>query len=256
MHNMTRANIALITTRSTKGENFQHALVVDKMVEAISLSENTSNNSFVFPLYLYQADSASKVEKAGDDHRPDEVRAENIDSDFRRWLDEKYSNHFSPEEIMGYIYAVIYANAYRQSFVEFLRRDFPRIPFPETKKDFDALSQLGQALVEAHLLRKLKPGKLGVYHGTGGHEVEAPRYSSQEEAIWISKTRCFKPVPGPVWNFHIGGYQVLDKYLKSRKGRKLTLDEADHVTAVANVLAFTIEQMKAIDKAYGAAFPS
>lgn len=140
-------------------------------------------------------------------------------------------------------------------FAEFLRIDFPRIPFAEAKRDFDALSQLGQALVEAHLLRKPKPGKLAVYHGTGGHEVEAVRYSPQEEAIWISKTRCFKPVPEPVWNFHIGGYQVLDKYLKSRKGRTLSLNEIDHIGTVANVLTFTIDQMKVIDTAYAAAFP-
>jgi hypothetical protein len=62
-------------------------------------------------------------------------------------------------------------------------------------------------------------------------------------------------VPEDVWNFHIGGYQVLDKYLKSRKGRTLSLDEINHVSAVADALAFTIEQMAEIDTAYGAAFP-
>jgi hypothetical protein len=63
------------------------------------------------------------------------------------------------------------------------------------------------------------------------------------------------PVPQAVWDFHIGGYQVLDKYLKSRKGRALSLDEINHVSAVADALAFTIEQMEKIDEAYNAAFP-
>ncbi len=81
------------------------------------------------------------------------------------------------------------------------------------------------------------------------------RYSSQEEAVWINKTQFFKPVPQNVWDFHIGGYQVLDKYLKSRKGRVLSLDEINHIAAVADSLAFTIDQMAAIDAAYRAAFP-
>ena len=97
---------------------------------------------------------------------------------------------------------------------------------------------------------------LAKYHGKGDNTVEAVRYSPQEQAIAINKTQHFRPVPEDVWNFHIGGYQVLDKYLKSRKGRKLSLDEIDHVAAVADSLAFTIEQMARIDKAYRAAFDS
>jgi len=74
-------------------------------------------------------------------------------------------------------------------------------------------------------------------------------------AIAINKTQFFKPVPQAVWDFHIGGYQVLDKYLKSRRGRVLTLGEINHVGAVADSLAFTIEPMARIDQAYKAAFP-
>ncbi len=81
------------------------------------------------------------------------------------------------------------------------------------------------------------------------------RYTPQDQAIWINKTQFFKPVSQVVWDFHTGGYQVLDKYLKSRKGRKLSLDEINHVPTVVDSLAFTIEQMAKIDKAYQVAFP-
>ena len=111
------------------------------------------------------------------------------------------------------------------------------------------------ALVGTHLLRKVLPGKLADYHGKRNHQVEAIRSSPLEQAIWINKAQNFSPVPEDVWNFHIGGYQVLDKYLKSRKGRILSLDEIDHMSAVADTLAFTIEQMVLIDKVYLAAFP-
>jgi hypothetical protein len=109
--------------------------------------------------------------------------------------------------------------------------------------------------VQAHLLRELPRRGLAAYNGKGDHTVEAVRYSPEQKAVWINKTQFFKPVPQAVWDFHIGGYQVLDKYLKSRKGRTLSLDEINHVGAVADSLAFTIDQMTLIDKAYRSAVP-
>jgi hypothetical protein len=98
--------------------------------------------------------------------------------------------------------------------------------------------------------------KLARYHGKGSDTIEAVRYSEAEKAIFINATQSFRPVPQEVWNFHIGGYQVLDKYLKSRKGRVLSLDEITHLGQVADSLSFTIAQMAKIDKAYAKAFPS
>jgi hypothetical protein len=169
--------------------------------------------------------------------------------------DARYDHHYTPEEILGYIYAVLHAPAYRTRYAEFLRIDFPRIPFAERADDFESLSQLGWALMQAHLLRELPRGKLAAYHGKGDHMVEAVRYAGDEQAVWINKAQCFRPVPADVWNFYIGGYQVLEKYLKSRKGRVLSLDEINHLSAIADSLAFTIAQMGKIDGAYLKAFP-
>jgi predicted helicase len=184
------------------------------------------------------------------------ARYENLSSDFRAFIDSRYEHHYAPEEVLGYIYAVLHAPTYRARYAEFLRIDFPRIPFPEAADDFETLSGLGWALVQAHLLRDLPRRGLAGYHGKADHRVEAVRYSPQEQAIWINKTQCFKPVPRDVWEFHIGGYQVLDKYLKSRKGRNLLLEEINHVGAVADSVAFTLEQMAKIDTAYRRAFPA
>jgi predicted helicase len=156
--------------------------------------------------------------------------------------------------LFGFIYAVLHAPTYRAKYAEFLRADFPRIPFPEKRNDFEALSVLGWDLAQKHLLRDVPRLKLSAYHGKGSHEVEKPRYVEQEHAVYINATQAFAPVPVDVWNFQIGGYQVIDKYLKSRKGRTLTLDEIQNVENVVNVLAFTISQMQKIDDAYRAAF--
>jgi predicted helicase len=184
----------------------------------------------------------------------DGSRRENVSSEFREFLEARYEHHYTPEEIFGYIYAVLYAPAYRTRYAEFLRIDFPRVPFCEQAEAFETLSKLGWALVQAHLLHDLPHGALAVYRGKGDHAVEAVRYSTQERAIWINQTQFFKPVPQPVWDFHIGGYRVLDKYLKSRKGRVLSLDEINHVAEIADSLAYTIEQMERIDQAYRAVF--
>jgi len=149
----------------------------------------------------------------------------------------------------------LHAPTYRARYKEFLRIDFPRIPFPESAEDFESLSRLGWALVQAHLLREFPGGHLAAYNGKGDHAVEFVRYSESDQSIAINNTQSFRPVPQAVWDFHIGGYQVLDKYLKSRKGRKLSLDEIDHVAKVADALAFTIDQIAKIDDAYLAAFP-
>jgi predicted helicase len=182
-------------------------------------------------------------------------RTENLTLAFRDYIDKRVGTHAEPEEIFGYIYAILHAPSYRRRYAEFLRIDFPRIPFCETKPQFDALAALGWELVQVHLLKKLPRLKLGDYHGKGNDGVEAVRYSPQEKAIHINATQHFAPVPEEVWNFHIGGYQVLDKWLKARKGRALSLDDQIHVGRVAEALAFTVTQMQKIDAAYLAAFP-
>ena len=234
---LLRSNVALITSRLTKGENFRHVQITDRPVEVICMSSKTSNNGFVFPLRV-------------DDDK------ENFSEEFRSYVDIRYNYHYSPEELLGYIYAILHAPEYRKRYVEFLRIDFPRIPFTESTAHFDSLSRLGWALIQTHLLRDLSRRSLAEYHGRGDHRIDSVRFAEEEEAIHINKTQYFGPVPQAVWEFHIGGYQVLDKYLKSRKGRTLSLGEIEHVAKVADSLAFTIEQMTAIDVAYRAAFES
>jgi predicted helicase len=239
-----RQNVCLNSVRQTRAREWRHAFVTG--LPTTPLVVETKDGSNVFPLFLYPSD------------RPDsggQEMTENFSSSFRAFIDTRYDHHYTPEEILGYLYAALHAPAYRRRYAEFLRIDFPRIPFPNVKADFDRLKKLGTALVDAHLLRKLPRKNLATYHGKGSHEVEAVRYSPQEQAVWINKTQHFAPVPEDVWTFHIGGYQVLDKYLKSRKGRVLSLDEIEHVSAVADALAFTIAQMAEIDAAYTAAFP-
>jgi predicted helicase len=238
-HVAGRENLTLLAPRGISTPQWRHVLVAEKPANDCVISNRSRESNQVFPLWRFDAAGA---------------RHENFSSQFRNFIDAQYEHHYTSEEISGYIYAVLHAPTYRTRYAEFLRIDFPRIPFLEDADDFEALSKLGWALVQAHLLREYPPRKLAAYHGKGDHTVDFVRYSPEERSIAINKTQVFKPVPEEVWNFHIGGYQVLDKYLKSRKGRVLSLGEINHVGAIADSLAFTIEQMAKIDEVYRAAF--
>jgi predicted helicase len=236
MQHMLQPNLALLTARSNKSSSPDHFFVSE--VPSETKAAESTIQSYCFPLFAYLK----------------KTRRENIGTEFRAFLDEKYGHHYSPEEILGYIYAVVYAPSYRNRYAEFLRNDFPRVPLPKSGSEFEVLSGLGWALVQAHLLRELPRQGLAAYYGKGDHTVDALGYSPSEQAVSINKTQFFKPVPPPVWEFHIGGYQVLDKYLKARKNRALSLDEINHVAAIADSLAFTIEQMNRIERSYASAF--
>lgn len=252
MQHMTGDNIGLAVCRLTKGNPWSHCLVAAEPADDSYVSDRSKERAYLFPLYLERATKDQKNVAGSNGSR---VFAENSSPEFRDFLDTRYAHHYTPEEVLGYIYAVLYAPEYRTRYAEFLRIDFPHVPFPEIADHFELLSSLGWALVQAHLLREFPRRGLAEYHGNGDHTVEAVRYSPQEQAIHINKTQCFKPMPQAVWDFYIGGYRVLDKSLKSRKGQTLSLDEINHVGQVADCLAFTIDQMAAIDKAYRAAFP-
>ena len=248
MRHVLHDNISIMTTRFTKDD--WSALATDTLARHKAVSRY--DIGYIFPLHFYNF--KPKVGSPGGAQFQNAERVENFAPEFRKFVDERYAGHFTPEELFGFIYAVFYAPTYRKKYAEFLRTDFPRVSFPESSDDFETLSGLGWALVQAHLLRELPRQGLATYYGKGDHTVEAVRYSSEERAIWINKTQFFKPVPEAVWEFHLGGYQVLDKYLKSRKGCVLSLDEINHVGSIADSLAFTIEQMAKIDKAYKEAF--
>jgi predicted helicase len=236
-HVAGRDNVCLNVVRQTKQSAWGHALVSALPTPPTFIEMKDGSN--VFPLSLYH-----------------EHKIENICPKFRAYLAERYDHNFTAEEILGFIYAVLHAPTCRERYNDFLRMDFPRIPFPGAAVQFEALSRLGWQLVQAHLLRDVPHAGLANYHGKGDHTVEKPRYDPLEQAIHLNATQYLAPVPLDVWDFHIGGYQVIAKYLKSRAGRRLSLDEIEHVANVADCLAFTIDQMQRIDAAYLAAFSS
>lgn len=246
MSNMQQGNIALIGMR-------QYAYSVPEYCYALVSSSLIDNRTFVsnkgipylLPLYIYQ-DSKSTFFLSQPIDLND--KNENFLLEFRNYIDNLYNYHFTPEQILGYIYAILHSPTYRTKYAEFLKIDFPRIPFTEDKELFQQLSDLGWQLIQAHLMNEdVLTNIQGEIHFTdnGSYEVEKPVFNNDK--LFINKQQYFYPVTKQVYEFYIGGYQVLDKYLKDRKGRKLELTEITHIGNIVKVVGFTIQQMQNID---------
>ena len=158
----------------------------------------------------------------------------------------------TPEDIFHYAYAVFHSPGYRSRYAEFLKIDFPRLPLTGNLELFRALARLGGELVALHLLESPKLDK-PITEFIGGRNPEVEKISWSKNTVWVDKaqTTGFKGVREDVWNFHIGGYQVCEKWLKDRKGRTLSKDDIAHYHKIVVALAETIRLMKEIDEAVG-----
>jgi len=155
----------------------------------------------------------------------------------------------SPEQILGYIYAILYSKTFRTKYAEFLKMDYPKIPFTNDIAIFEKLSNIGFNLIEKHLLKteKINPkfANIGIYKGKGDNVVVKTQYIDNK--LYINQTQYFDNVPEKVFNFYIGGYKVLEKYLKDRKNRSI-YNDFEHIEKIIRTLADTIETMQEIDK--------
>jgi hypothetical protein len=165
----------------------------------------------------------------------------------------------TPEDIFHYAYAVFHSPGYRSRYAEFLKIDFPRLPLTSSLDLFRVLARLGGELVALHLLES--PALENPRTQFVGPSREVVKAGWVDGTVWIdaggkkSETRPgtsgFRGVTEAVWNFHIGGYQVCEKWLKDRKARKLSKEDIAHYQKVIVALSESIRLMKEIDEAIG-----
>ncbi len=254
MVHLLRDNVALLSTRMIKGEVPNHFFVSDSPVEKIFLSPKTSNNAFVFPLYLYPAEGEMQFE---------EGRRPNLNPEFIKAVSDKLvlkfvsdakgdpTESFGPEDVFNYAYAVFHSPTYRSRYAEFLRIDFPRLPLTSDKGLFKTLAEKGGELVSLHLMETpvLEQQRTQVKFDVSGSNIaEKVTYNETHGRVYINKEQYFEGVPSEVWNFHIGGYQVCQKWLKDRKGRTLTYDERVHYQKIVIAIKETIRLMEEIEQ--------
>jgi len=244
MRHMMRKNLGLISARSNKSSDMNHFFCTNVLMET-KCGESTTQ-SCLFPLYLYpdQKDLFSHLEES-------KKRKPNISEKIFSALSKTYETKPTPEDIFYYIYAVFYSNTYRTKYAEFLKTDFPRVPFTKDKRLFKKLAEHGRHLADLHLMQSPELDSLFVkFQGTGDKRVDKIKHDKKDKRVYINKDQYFEGLEENVWQYRIGGYQVCDKWLKDRKGKVLSLDDIKHYCKVATAIEHTINIQKNIDEIY------
>ncbi|WQU95088.1 N-6 DNA methylase [Helicobacter pylori] len=238
--NQTRKNVALITSRRfCQSQKSGVGFVSNKISDLRTWTcPGMEGGDYVNPLY----------------HNPNYT--ENFTPEFRNFIDKHYSHHFEPLEVLGYIYALLYSPNYRKRYEDFLKADYPKILFTNNKDLFMALSLLGIELIGLHVLNqeslnhgfnKLKDPTIGESYYKEEHDrnpiIKKPAYNKPEQRLYINHSAYFRGVSEEIHDYMIGGYGVLDKYLKSHKNEPCNFD---HVSNIIKVIARTIEIQKTL----------
>ena len=236
MNRQTFGTISLLASKLPLG---QHKIV------------DPYDRSYIFPLYLYPLNEGEL--------RLHEERHPNFSPVFLSALAERlklpqegpnaFPNGITAEDIFRYAYAVFHSPTYRTRYTEFLRIDFPRLPLTSNMDLFQGLAAKGAELIELHLMEAPKLEEfLTDWPVKGDNAVEKVQHTDKDGRVWINRTQYFGGVPKEVWEFHIGGYQVCDKWLKDRKGRHLSYDDIMHYQKIIVALNETIRLMHEIDE--------
>lgn len=232
MSHLKKANIALCLIKvNSSSDGLFKVLVSSGMTDKTILS--SKDNANVFPLYLYTNEFGK------------ETKVANLSDE--EW--QKFNNSIGritpPEELLAYIYAVLHSPSYRERYKEFLKVDFPRIPLPTSESEFVRLAQIGQQLIDLHMMRNTQNWKCDTtFPEPGSQQIDMFKWKDKQ--VWINKQQYFGNVPEEVWNFYIGGYQPVQKWLKDRKGRTLVFDDIKHYLYIIHALAETIKLMQKI----------
>lgn len=245
-------------TTETAGALMTNTIIANKSFSAY-------NMNYLFPLYIYPATNAQQSINQSSKRTP------NLNTEIVKQIAEKFNLNFTnekeetegtftPIDIMDYIYAVLHSPTYREKYKEFLKIDFPRVPYPKDPSTFWQLVKLGGDMRTIHLLESPKVEQyITRYPVDGSNEVTrkltnaSPGFEMTDKdqelgKVWINDEQYFEGVPLVAWEFYIGGYQPAQKWLKDRKGRILTFDDILHYQKIIVALTETARLMGEIDK--------
>jgi len=244
-------NIGIVFPRQAITDNWSHIQVCNEMIDNRIHYSNKGIPIFA-PLYLYQINKNQKVITNAENRIPNfnneiiSFISEKLNSSFTSEKKEELNTH-APIDILDYIYAILHSPKYREKYKEFLKIDFPRVPYPRDKKMFWQLVKLGSELRQIHLLESpLVEQYITSYPQDGNNKVDKVKY--EDRKVWINDEQYFDKVPQIAWEFYIGGYQPAQKWLKDRKGRTLSFEDIMHYQKIIVALTETDRIMKEIDK--------
>lgn len=245
MKHMFSSNIALITARSNKSDGCDHFFVSTCISEA-KCGERTTQSA-IFPLFLYDNTLEGVNCTLNLDKEIVRAMCDSIKLKLAPERNHKGQQCYTPIDLFDYIYAVLHSPRYRDTYKEFLKTDFPRVPYPSEQELFWKMVGYGCELRQIHLLESLIFDDIDADPTLEGKDpVEKAYY--HDGKVYINKTECFNDVPEIAWNFYVGGYQPAQRWFKDRKGRVLSADEIKHYRKIIRALMETDRIMKEIDE--------
>ena len=273
-HMLAGENVALMACRQTIGCGWKHLLATRWITDDSMVSNRTRERGYLFPVYLYPGVGSADTSLFNRWDEGKDGRTPNLESEFVEQIASATELRFvsdgrgdfretvGPEDILAWIYAVFHSPEYRARYEAHLKLDFPRVPLPGGTNLFRQLSSAGHDLLSFHLLESpALEDTITDYAGPKNPEVGQVGWS--DGTVWLDATRTnarqghratkpgrfgFHGVPEEVWDFHIGGYQVCYKWLKDRKGRRLSDEDVAHYEKVVVALNETIRIMAEVDE--------
>ena len=254
-------NLSLLVTKAHRDSSFAHSFITNKISEAIYLSSKSGSNAMNLPLYLYpEEDNPTRTPNLDPKIVADIAKAIGLTFTHEK---EDTAGTFAPIDILDYIYAVLHSPTYRETYKEFLKIDFPRVPYPSDADTFWQLVALGGELRQIHLLESPKLGEqikaLSLGYPMAGDNAVTRKLTEKSGdfrvddidsgigKVWINDDQYFNNVPLVAWEFYIGGYQPAQKWLKDRRDRTLDHHDIKHYLNIIASLSLTNELMQQID---------
>lgn len=260
-------NVGLMTCRQIAINKWEHVGITKNIADDSRVSNRSRERGYIFPLYLYSESETDGIfSKKGRKPNLNMVivgqMAEKLELEFTPEKDASTSststNSFTPIDILDYIYAILHSTTYREKYKEFLKIDFPRVPYPKDKDTFWHFVELGDELRQINLLENPVVEQFITSYPIDGDNIITGRILAKDFEIidaekkigrlWINDNQYFDGIPVVAWEYYIGGYQPAQKWLKDRRRRELSFDDIRHYQKIIVALTETDRIMKEIDK--------
>jgi type I restriction-modification system DNA methylase subunit len=246
MQNLFYENLSIVALRNNSKSNCGLAFITNKIGDKHFISET----DYYFPLWLYKKDNNPETLESL--LNEDIGKTSNINEEIKYKLENQYKKQISYEDVFYYIYSILYSNVYKEKYMEFLKIDFPKIPFTNNYELFIKLSLTGKNLIDLHIMNsdKLVNPKSKFEGETGNGIIKNITYNLENKNLFLNDTQYFTNIEPEIYNYFIGSYQVLNKWLKDKKGQKLSIEDINYFVKIIKVLEETIVIQKEIDKIY------
>lgn len=237
-HFLDKENLGLCFPKICLNSIFDYSMVINTIADRALGGCKTGSETCIAPLYLYVNNE----------------KIPNFTSEFLAYKENhKILKDKSPEEILYFIYANLYNPRYREKYLEYLKTGFARINFEVEQKTFDDFATLGKKLVELHLFKRDLKDEIDFIFLKEDKKANFKIEKYQEKdrfidnKIILNEDLAISHISAEIWQFTIGGYQVIKQWLKYRNDYECSKEELEHLLKMCKVIKETINLQKELN---------